>query len=157
MVTLAACRGPEVGDVGAARRFGDGKRADLLAGQHLGQDLALHPFRPECRDGRTTDRVAVEAGVHPAAAVARHLLGLDDAEERIGRHTAVFLGKAELQQPGGRSLAVELARELLGLVPLVDVGHDFTLDEAADGVAEGFVFLGVERARWHKIGQMRLV
>jgi len=89
--------------------------------------------------------------------MARHLQGLDDAEEKIGRHAAIFLGEAELQQAGGRSLAVELAREFLGLVPLVDMGHDFALDEAADGVAEGLVFFAVERARWRKIGQMRLV
>jgi hypothetical protein len=37
------------------------------------------------------------------------------------------------------------------------MGHDFPVDEAADGVAEGLVFFGVERARWNKTGRMRLV
>jgi hypothetical protein len=37
------------------------------------------------------------------------------------------------------------------------MGHDFPLDQAADGAAEGLVFLSVERARWRKIGQLRLV
>ena len=60
--------------------------------QHFGQHLAFHPFRAQRRDGRGADGVAVEAGVEAAAAMARHLLGLDDAEERIGRHAAVFLG-----------------------------------------------------------------
>ena len=156
MVTLAARRGLEVGDVRAARRLGDGKRADLLAGQDLGQDLALHPFRAQCRDRRRADRVAVQAGVQPAAAMARHLLGLDDAEERIGRHAAILLGKTELQQAGGRGLAVELARKLLGLIPLVDMGHDLALDEAADGAPEGLVLLGIEGAVRGALRQERL-
>jgi branched-chain amino acid transport system permease protein len=55
----------------------------------------------------------------------------------IGRDAAIFLGKAELQQPAADGLLVEVARELLGLVPAVDVGHDLAVDEAADGGPEG--------------------
>ena len=98
-----------------------------------GRTLRFIHSGPSAAIGGAADRVAVQAGVHAAAAVARHLLGLDDAEERIGRHAAIFLGEAELQQAGGRGLAVELAREFLGLVPLVDIGHDLAVDEAADG------------------------
>jgi hypothetical protein len=100
--------------------------------------------------------VAVEAGIQAAAGVPRHFLGLDDAEEGIGRHAAILFGKAQLQKPCGGCLAIELARELLGLVPLVDVRHDFTLDEAADGAAEGLVLLAVKWACRHWLWQMRL-
>ena len=111
-----------------------------------GRTLRFIHSGPSAAIGGAADRVAVQAGVQPAAAMARHLLGLDDAEERIGRHAAILLGKTELQQAGGRGLAVELARELLGLVPLVDMGHDLALDEAADGAPEGLVLLGIEGA-----------
>ena len=79
--------------------------------------------------------------------MTRHLLGLDDAEERIGRDAAIFLGETELQQAGGRGLAIELAWELLGLVPLVDMGHDLAFDEAPHGAPERLVLLGIERRR----------
>jgi hypothetical protein len=97
--------------------------------------------------------VAVQAGVQPAAAVARHLLGLDDAEERIGRHAAIFFRKAELQQASGRRLTVELARKLLGLIPLVDVGHELAVDKAADRTPECLVLLRIEGAERRDLGQ----
>jgi len=97
--------------------------------------------------------VAVQAGVDTAAAVPRQLLGLDDAEERVGRDPAVFLGEAELHQTCCRGFLVELAGKLLGLVPGVDVGHDLAIDEAAHGGPEGLVLLAVEWARRRGLGQ----
>src|SRR3981189_1426179 len=46
----------------------------------------------------------------PAAPRARPLGALDNPEDGMGRPPAILLGEAELQQAGGRSLAVELAR-----------------------------------------------
>jgi hypothetical protein len=146
MVALAPCGGLEVGDVGAAARLGDGERADLLARQDLGQQLALHPFRPQRRDRRRADRVAVQAGIQSAAAVPCHLAGLDDAEERIGRNAAILLGKAELHQPGRGCFPVQFSREFLGLVPLVDERHDLAIDKAAYGLPERLMLGRVERA-----------
>ncbi len=99
--------------------------------------------------------MAVQAGIDAATAVPRQFLGLDDAEERVGRDAAVFLGEAQLHNTGGRRLPVELARELLGLVPRVDVGHDLAVDEAAHGGTEGLVLLAVERARRDGLGQAK--
>jgi hypothetical protein len=88
--------------------------------------------------------------------VARHLLGLDDAEEGIGRHAAIFLGKAKLQQARGRGLLIEFTRELLGLIPLVDMGHDLALDEATDRAPESLVLLRIEGAEGRDLRQRGL-
>ena len=59
---------------------------------------------------------------------------------------AIFLGKAQAQQPDRGGLFIKLARKPAGLVPFVGVGLDLVLDEAAHHVAEGFVFRRVEWA-----------
>jgi hypothetical protein len=54
--------------------------------------------------------------------------------------SSVFLGEAETEQPHIGSLAVEIPREGLRLVPVVDVRSDLARDEAPHGLAKVEVF-----------------
>ena len=91
---------------------------------------------------------------------ARAALGEFDARDqpvkRVGPgDAAVLLGEAETEQPHIGSLAVEVPREGLRLVPFVHVRSDLTRDEAPQRLAEvevfGTIVGGVEPEFVHRI------
>lgn len=110
-IAVAARRGAQVRDVGAAARLGDGQRRNLPAGQNLGQHPRLEFRTAGARDRRRADRIALEAGGNPAGAGPRQLLDRDDPHEIVDFGAAIFFRKAQAQQPDGGGLLIEQARE----------------------------------------------
>ena len=104
---------------------------------------------PDRGDRRRADGVRKQARGQAAGACARELLGAGDAEEVVRRRAAVLLGEADAEQPRGRGLPVELARELARFVPGRRVRQDLALDEAPHRVAVGLVLLGDRRMPYH--------
>ena len=93
------------------------------------------PWLPSPTHG--ADRVAGE----------HHLLGGDEHVREVAARAALLGRVPDAEQSGlGRRL-VELARELVGLLPGVRVRRDVRLREAADAVAELGVLLGLEQVR----------
>ena len=147
MVAVAPRGGAQIRDVGTAARLGDRQRRDLPARQDFRQHPRLE-FRRTCAcDRRRADRIALQAGGDPAGPGPRQFLHRDDPHEIVDLRAAIFLGKAEAQQPDRGRLLVEFARKPAGLVPLMGKGFDLLLDKAAHHVAIGFVFGGIEWAR----------
>ena len=64
--------------------------------------------------------------------------------ERRRRAPPSRLGIAEAEEPGLRRLAIELARKLGRLFPLVGVGRDLALRESPGVLAQRGVLLGLE-------------
>jgi hypothetical protein len=146
MVAIAPRAGTEIGDIGAAARLGDGERRDLFPRQHVRQHPRLHFGTRSERDRWRADAVAHQARADPAGAGARQLLARHDLHELVGRHAAIFLGKAEAEQADLGGLDIKRARKLAGLVPLMRVRLDLVADKAAHHLAKGFVLGGIERA-----------
>ena len=138
----------QVGDVGAAARFGDRQRRDLVAGQHRRDELLLLLVGAGMHDRRRADAMRHQAGDHPTAAGAREFLGQHDQIVQV-RHfdAAVGFGKADLQQAGVGGLAVQFARQRLLGLPAVDMRRDLALDETADLLAERLVVGREKRMR----------
>jgi hypothetical protein len=128
--------GGDAGDVGAGARLGDAERTDLLAGDPRDQPALLLLFGAEVEDRRQCNRgVGVEAGCDAArSAGSRQLLDPDRVVQVGAALPAVLLGELQPEEAQLRAACVQLARELTGRLPLVDVGSDLLGDEAADGL-----------------------
>src|SRR5690606_36405304 len=145
MIAVAHGAGLQIRDVRSARGLGDGERMDLLACEHGRGDAFFQLLRSDGEDRRQADGMDHQAGMQAARARARHLLGRDHAEKDIDGRAAIFLGKAHAEEADRGRLSVQLARELARLVPVVDMGHDFLLDERAQGRPPGAMILCVMR------------
>ena len=145
-IAVAPRDGPQIGDVGAAARLGDGERGNLLARKDFRQHAGFEFGAAGARDRRRTDRMAVEAGADAAGTGPRQLLHRDDPHEAVGLGPAVRLGKSEPEQADLCRLLVERAGKLAGLVPDMRVGLDLAFDKAAHRVAERDVVGGVKWA-----------
>ncbi|MFK4490947.1 hypothetical protein ABIA45_006025 [Bradyrhizobium sp. USDA 336] len=146
MIAVAPRAGAQVRDIRAAARLGDRQCGDLLAGQHLWQHACLHlgPCGP--RDRGRADSVAHQTGADAARAGTRKLLARDDLHELVGGDAAIFLRESKSQQADSSRLAIELAREFAGFVPVMGERRDLLLDEAPHHVAERVMLGGIERA-----------
>ena len=128
---------PDVRDVAARVRLGDGETYDLrLPGRQGGTTRAFELLAAELHHGRQADAEATEHAPHEAAAAAaRQLVGGDQLAEHVkllgteasrGRSVDV-LGRPRAAHAAAQDADLghaveELARQLLGLVPGVDMG-----------------------------------
>ena len=141
MVAVPGGDSAQRGNVGATRGLRDGERSDSFAGEHRRQHARLQFRAAEQGDQRATDRVRHQRSDHSARAALGELHARDQPVEGVGPgDAAVLLGEAETQQPHIGSLAIQVPREGLRLVPVVDVGSDLARDEAPHGLAEVEVF-----------------
>ena len=111
-----------------------------------GSTRALNRRRARARDRRRADRIALETGADAAAACPRQFLDGDDPHEIIDFGAAIFFRKAKAEQSDLCRLLIERAWKTARLVPFMGVGLDFLFDKAADHVAIGDVFGGIEGA-----------
>jgi hypothetical protein len=87
-----------------------------------------------------------EPGRNSAAATrARELLDPDGVVDVVAALAAVFGFELQSQEAELAAAGIELARELAGLLPLLDVGRDLLADEAPDRFAQLLVLLGERR------------
>ncbi len=144
VVAVLARGGLQAGDVGAGADLGDADAADHLAGDGRAEELLAQLVGTEAGQGRGA-HVGLHADGHRDAAAgdAAEFLGGDDRVAVVQAHAAELLRLGDAQQAEFAGLAEDLVdREAAVLFPLVDVGVDFPLDEAANGAAEFLVFLG---------------
>ena len=146
MIAVAHRTGPEIGDIGAAARFGDGKRGDLLAREHRAGKAVLLLLRARMRDWRGGDAMAHQRGDQAAAARACKLFGQHDHVEEIG-HLGATAGfrKADLQKTCVRCLAVQLAGQDASRFPTIDIGNNLSFQKPADLSAKVLMLGVVER------------
>ena len=90
-VAVAARRGAQIGDVGAAARLGDRERRYLLARQNFRQHPRLEFRAAGARDRRRADRIALQAGADAAGPGPRQFLDSDDPHEIVDFGAAIFL------------------------------------------------------------------
>ena len=142
MIAIAHGAGLQVGHVRAAAGLGDRQGADLLPGQHQRCDSLAQFGAGPFDDGRQADIQGAEARHQAAGATAHQLLASGDLGEQITLMAAAQgLGVTDAQKPGGPGLEVQLTGETAGLLPLVDLGKDFTLDETSHAVADQLLSL----------------
>jgi hypothetical protein len=92
--------------------------------------------------------VGAQAGGDPAAAAgARELLDPDGVVDVVAALTPVLGLVFQAQEAELATPVVELARELAGLLPLIDVRSDLVRDEAANRLAQLLVLLAEGRER----------
>src|ERR1017187_7689313 len=143
MVAVSNRRGAEAGDIGPAGGLGDRQGRDLRARENFGQYPRFQRGAPGVQDRRRSDRVREERSAQPAATGTRDLLGHDQMKKDVTRRAAVLLRVTDPEKADIGCLAVEIPRESLGLVPIIDVRRDLAPDEAAHEVTELFVLATV--------------
>lgn len=155
LAVLAQLRlAPKVRDVAARVGLSDGQADPLVAVQDTGKDAVNKGLLAELDQRGETDAQAANDVPHEAAgAGARELVGEEHLVEEVpllgrdGRHAVLGVGGGVVhaQQAGevaaAAHLLVDRRGDLLGLVPLGDVGLDVVLDPLADLGAEGGVAL----------------
>ena len=142
VIAVAHSAGLEIGHVGATGGLGHRQRHDLLAGQHSRHHTFAHGGRSPFDDGWQADIQRTEPGHQAAGAAAHQFL----AGRHLGEHVtlvtaAELLRVTDTENARRAGLEVQLTRKLLGLLPLVDIRQDFTLDETPDGITNQLVGL----------------
>ena len=90
--------------------------------------------------GTAMPQVNSEANTPPGDAGVVHLLADDHRVGAVAAAAADRLGEARAEQPGLAGLAVQLARQLAGALPLVDVRQDLAFGEGAHGLSQLLAF-----------------
>jgi hypothetical protein len=98
--------------------------------------------------------VAEQAGDEAAGAGAGELLVEVEEGGAVAGAAAELLGEAHAEQAELTCPKVQVARELGGLLPGVDVGHELAVDEAAQGVTEGGALVVRDRGGRHASGRL---
>jgi hypothetical protein len=142
VVTVAARACADRADVRAGIGLGDADRGHLLAadgGREVGLLLLLGP---ELED-RWGGHVGLHADGHRdrAAVRAGELLGQHHGRPVVGASAAVLLGHREPEQPELTHPREDPVREVALALPVVGVGRELVLDEAADRRPKRLVLL----------------
>lgn len=140
----------QVGDIATSIGFSDGEADALVSVQDAGHDAVLELLGAKLDDGGAADAEATDDVPHEAAGSgARQLVGDDHLVEQIpllGGHRLDALGRVvgrvlDAEQTGqvapAAHLLVDLLGNLLGLVPLGDIGLDLAIDPFTDLGAKG--------------------
>src|SRR5262249_44427264 len=141
--------GAERGDVGAGAGPRDPERPDLRALDPGDEPALLLLLGPELPDRRRGD---LDVGAEPrgdaaAPAGAGELLDPDGVVDVVAALAAVLGLVLEADEAELAAALVQLARALVGLLPLRDVGGDLLGDEVPDRFAELLVLLREGRQR----------
>src|SRR2546430_5985113 len=132
-----------VGDVGAARRLGHAQRDDLFPLDGRRQPALELRLVAEIIDrGRGDGDMRADPGGDPTGPAPAELFEQDALVEHASVRPAKLLAIPEAEQIECPAATAELSRKLLRLLPLIDVGPNLLLDEAAHGPTE---FLVVRR------------
>ena len=122
-------------DVGAAAGLGDRERADLLAGQRRPDEPVDQVGRAVGRDVRQRDAAGEQRGHQPAGrAGLEHPLLQVDRVEQVAALAADRLGERDAEQTLLRGRQVQLARDLAGVLPLLEVRRHLAPHELARGL-----------------------
>lgn len=142
----------EVGDITARIGLGNSQANTLVTSQNAGQDTVNELLLAKLDQGRATNAVTTDQVPDQTTATStRQLVGQQHLVEQIPalrRHRldpvwGVLLGVLDTQQTGQVAalthLLVDLVGDILGLIPLGDVGLDLGVDPFADFLTESGV------------------
>ena len=139
VVAIQHRRGAQMPDVGTAAGLGDGQRADLLAGQRRPDERVDQPLVARGDHVRHRDAAGEQRGEDAAGRAGLVQLLADD--HRVGAVAATAadrFGEARAQQAGRPGAPVQVARQVAGALPLVDVGQDLAFGERAHRLSQLF-------------------
>ena len=130
-------------DVGAAAGLGDGERADRVAGQRRPDEPVDEVGVAAGGDVGQRDAGGEQPG-HQAArrAGVEHRLLQHDAVEQVAATAADLLGERDAEQAVVTGRAVQRARDLAGVLPLLQVRRDLAADELGRGRPQRVALLG---------------
>jgi hypothetical protein len=130
-------------DVGPGAGLGNAQGSDQIPPYRWNQPALLLLLCAESPDRRRRDlRVSPDPGGDAAAAAgAGELLDPDGVVDVVAALPAVLGLVLEAEEAQLAAAVVQLARELPGLVPLLDVGGDLLRDEAANRLPQLLVLL----------------
>jgi hypothetical protein len=137
VVTDPLGAGGDPRDVGAAAGLGDRERADEVAGQRGAYERLDEVGVTARRDVRQRDPGGEEAGHQSAGRTGvEHRLLHRDRVEQVAATAADLLGEADADQPQLPGRAVQGARDLARVLPVLQVRHDLTAYELGGGRAQ---------------------
>mmetsp|Transcript_21602 Transcript_21602/g.42435 ORF Transcript_21602/g.42435 Transcript_21602/m.42435 type:complete len:299 (-) Transcript_21602:159-1055(-) len=158
VVALAAGSRANVCYVGTSPGLGNHERAVFLACNHIAQNLLLDIVRCETHDRRQCHRINGQLAKSTATTRARKFLPKDKLVKRVKviRASATpFCRIQNTRNTGFVGLGVQFKRvELIGIEPVLEMGHNLLFHESTNLVAEFNMGLFVVR-RWEPLAPIR--